>query len=418
MDGTDLRVYRDIGRANVTVYPEVAEALKGKSAAFILMSESGRRTVTIVTPVKRKENLGILLLSTRDGEIDKLVWTERKTIIWLGVAGLLMMAITSLLLAGTIALPLRQLAQAADGIQTNLRRRQDLPDFSYRRDEIADLSTTLSKMTDALYKRIESSERFAADVAHELKNPLTSVRSAAETLARVKSDADRTLLTDTIQNDVKRLTRLIDDISKATRADADMALNDAAPVNLASQLSTLAEMFNSLHVADGQHVVLELAATGMPLQQAYTVIGHDIRLGQVFKNLLDNALSFSPAPGHVWVKVNRDRDRIQIAVEDEGPGIPAGNLEKIFNRFYTDRPVGSFGNNSGLGLSICEEIVKAHGGTICAENRIANSVQRTGTSELGVVASQVLGARFVVDLPAAQPLPQQRYAYARTLARR
>jgi two-component system, OmpR family, sensor histidine kinase ChvG len=418
MDGTELPVYRDIERSNIGLYPEVADALKGKSRAMILMNDQGRRTVTIVTAVKRKDNLAVLLLSTRDGEIDKLVWNERKTVLWLGGAGLLVMALTSLLLAGTIALPLRQLAQAADDVQLNLKRRQDLPDFTYRRDEIAHLSTTLSNMTDALYKRIEASERFAADVAHELKNPLTSVRSAAETLARVKSESDRKILTDTIQNDVKRLTRLIDDISKATRADAEMALNNAAPVDLAHLMATLAEMFNSVHVRVGQHVELDLAENQLPAGEAYCVLGHDMRLGQVFKNLLDNALSFSPTPGTVWAKVHRDKDNITISIEDEGPGIPAGNLEKIFNRFYTDRPVASFGNNSGLGLSICQEIVKAHRGTIRAENRVENTVQRAAPSELGVVASRVTGARFVVQLPAAHLQPQQRQAPARSFARR
>jgi two-component system, OmpR family, sensor histidine kinase ChvG len=419
MDGTDLPVYRDIGRANFSFYPEFAEALKtGQPKAMLLMNDKGKRTVTIIAPVKRRDNLANLILSTRDGEIDKLVWTERRTVLWLGGLGLLAMALTSLLLAGTIALPLHQLAQAADHVQGNLRRRQELPDFSYRQDEIAHLSSTLRNMTDALYKRVEASERFAADVAHELKNPLTSVRSAAETLARVKNDADRKILTDTIQNDVKRLTRLIDDISKATRADAEMALSDAAPVDLSGMLGTLAEMFNSMHVADGQKVVLEVAPSTLPADEAYAVQGHDIRLGQVFKNLLDNALSFSPSPGTVWIRMQRGEQSIHIAVEDQGPGIPADKFDKIFNRFYTDRPVASFGNNSGLGLSICLEIVKAHHGQIRAENRIENTVQRSGPSDLGVVETRISGARFLIDLPAAKQQPLVRVTPARSVARR
>ncbi len=419
LDGTDLPVYRDVGRGNFNSYPAVAEVLKtGKPAAMLLMNDLGKRTVTIVTPVKRREILGTLVLSTRDGEIDKLVWTERRTVLWLGGLGLIVMAVTSLLLAGTIARPLHQLAEAADRVQGNLKRRQDLPDFTYRRDEIAHLSSTLRAMTDALYRRVEASERFAADVAHELKNPLTSVRSAAETLARVKTDSDRKILTDTIQNDVKRLTRLIDDISKATRADAEMALNEAAPVNLAHLLSTLAEMFNSVHVTDGQKVVLELADSPLPPALAYAIDGHDSRLGQVFKNLLDNALSFSPSPGTVWLRMSRDEHAISIAVEDEGPGIPSGKFEKIFDRFYTDRPVGAFGNNSGLGLSICQEIVLAHQGKIRAENRIENTVQRAGPSDLGVVETRIAGARFVIQLPALHPQPQQRPALQKSVARR
>lgn len=403
-DGTSLPVYRDLGRANPTAYPEVKDALNGVSKPLILVSDRGSRSVTIASPLKRDGILGVMLLSTRYGEIDKLVWAERKTVLWLGFAGLVMMTLTSLLLAGTIALPLQRLADAAGRVQLNLKRREDLPDFDQRGDEVGNLSKTLRSMTEALYKRIEASERFAADVAHELKNPLTSVRSAAETLPRVKNEADRKLLTDTIQNDVKRLTRLIDDISKATRADAEMALNVAEPVDVVGMLQTLAEVFNNVHVQGGQTVVTDIAPCGLPMAQAFSIQGHDIRLGQVFKNLLDNALSFSPPEGRVWIKASRTETVVQIAIEDEGPGIPGGNFEKIFNRFYTDRPVGSFGNNSGLGLSICKEIVAAHGGKIWAENRVENTVQRSGNSDLGVVTSAVAGARFIVELPATVPL--------------
>ena len=419
LDGTDLPVYRDIGRANFSFYPEFAEVLtSGEPKAMLLMNDQGKRTVTIITPVKRRAVLGGLILSTRDGEIDKLVWSERRTVLWLGGLGLLAMALTSLLLAGTIAQPLHRLALAADHVQGNLKRRQELPDFSYRRDEIGHLASTLRAMTEALYRRVEASERFAADVAHELKNPLTSVRSAAETLARVKNDSDRKILTDTIQNDVKRLTRLIDDISKATRADAEMALNDAAPVDLAHLLGTLAEMFNAVHVTDGRKIVLEFAESPLAAGDAYAIEGHDSRLGQVFKNLIDNALSFSPSPGTVWLRMSRDEHAITIAVEDQGPGIPAGKFEKIFDRFYTDRPVGSFGNNSGLGLSICQEIVKAHRGLIRAENRIENTVQRPGPSDLGVVETHIAGARFVIQLPALRTQPRHRRTPAKSVAAR
>ena len=417
-DGTDLPVYRDLSRSNVKAYPQFATALEGASRALILVSERGRRTVTIVTPIKRQGTLGVMLLSTRDGEIDKLVWAERKTVLWLGAVGLLVMAVTSLLLAGTIALPLRQLSNAADRVQLNLKRREDLPNFAYRGDEVGHLSTTLRSMTEALYKRIEASERFAADVAHELKNPLTSVRSAAETLPRIKNEADRKLLTDTIQNDVKRLTRLIDDISKATRADAEMALNVAEPVDLTDLLATLTEMFNNVHVRSGQTVIADFASAQSLPPQAYLVQGHDMRLGQVFKNLLDNALSFSPPTGRIWIRAQRSEETITIAIEDEGPGVPLGNLDKIFNRFYTDRPVGSFGNNSGLGLSICKEIITAHGGKIWAENRIENTVQKTGTSDLGVVSTSVAGARFVVQLPAVVPIAGASGARAKAYGRR
>ncbi len=400
LDGSEIPVYRDIGRANGTLYPEVVAALGGTATPLVLMNERGRRMVGIAVPVQRAGTMmGALVLSTREGEIDKLVWRERRAILWLAAFGLLAMGFSSVLLSRTIAKPLRELSQAAERVQNNLKRREELPDLSKRADEIGDLSQTLRSMTDALYKRIEASERFAADVAHELKNPLCSVRSAAETLPLIKNEADRAELTNMIQDDVKRLTRLIDDISKATRVVAEMAFNETQPVDVADVLKTVADVGNDVHVKDMQSVALTLDTT--PFSDPFTVEGHDLRIGQVFKNLVDNALSFSPPEGVVRVNASRHGDKIVVVIDDDGPGIPLGNLEKIFLRFYTDRPAQNFGNNSGLGLSICKEIVEAHHGRVWAENRIENIVHRSGTSDLGVVDSHILGARFTVELPAS-----------------
>jgi two-component system, OmpR family, sensor histidine kinase ChvG len=398
LDGSDLPVYRDIGSARGTLYPEVVAALGGVTTPLVLMNERGRRMVGIAVPIERAgAMLGAVVLSTREGEIDKLVWRERRAILWLAGFGLLGMAISSILLSQTIAKPLRELSRAAERVQSNLKRREELPDLSNRSDEIGDLSQTLRSMTNTLYQRIEASERFAADVAHELKNPLCSVRSAAETLPLVKNEEDRRHLTQMIEEDVKRLTRLIDDISKATRVVADMAFNETQPVDVADVLKTVVDIGNEVHVRDQQKIVLHFA----PAQfvDPFMVEGHDLRLGQVFKNLVDNALSFSPAAGEIRIHANRAADKIVITIEDDGPGIPPGNFERIFLRFYTDRPAASFGNNSGLGLSICKEIVEAHHGRIWAENRMENVVHRSGSSDLGVVDSRTLGARFTVELP-------------------
>ena len=322
------------------------------------------------------------------GEIDELILKERLSILRVALICFFVIVGISLMLAASIASPLRSIAVAAERIQKNLALRGELPEFPDRVDEIGKLSKTLRAMNEALYKRIERSERFAADVAHELKNPLTSVRSAAETLPLVRKDEDRKHLIDTIQSDVKRLTRLIDDISKATRVEAEMALTEAQPVDLADLLQAVADVANNKASNKGQSVIVSLdPAPG--INRPYYVAGHDLRLGQVFHNLIDNALSFSPENGRVWIRGSRSGSSLVIIVEDEGPGIPADNLERIFERFYTDRPgADNFGKNSGLGLSISKEIVLAHAGQIWAENRAAD----------GPGASS--GARFTVRLPA------------------
>ncbi|MEZ5774705.1 MAG: sensor histidine kinase [Hyphomicrobiaceae bacterium] len=405
-DRSDLPVYRDIGRANGRSYPEVLLALEGKPTPMLLLDHKGRHMVSIAVPIQRSGVIGALLLSTEGGEIDDLIMSQRLSILRVALIALLSMVISSFLLARTIAKPLRELSLAAERVQRSLKSREDLPDFSERSDEIGHLSRTLRAMTATLYSRLEKSEAFAADVAHELKNPLTSVRSASETLALVKTEEDRRTLIETIQHDVRRLTRLIDDISKATRAEAEMALNEALPVDLEHMLRTVVEVFNEIHVKEQQRVMLELDTSLGP--GAYVINGHDIRLGQVLNNLLDNALSFSPADGRVTVKGRREGAEILIEVEDQGPGIPPGNLEKVFKRFYTDRPgAESFGKNSGLGLSISREIILAHNGQIWAENRVESAVVRSagqGGGDVTAIAGRIAGARFSIRLPAANPI--------------
>ena len=382
--------YQELGPQNGKSYGEVGNALQGFKSSMVRINERGEVIVSVAVPVQRFRAVrGALMLSTQGADIDNMVGAERVAIfkVFLIAAGV--MVLLSFLLAGTIAGPVRRLAESAQLVRRRIRSRVEIPDLSHRRDEIGHLSGSLRDMTDALYSRIEAIESFAADVAHELKNPLTSLRSAVETLPLAKSDDSRGRLLAVIQHDVKRLDRLITDISDASRLDAEMQRHEAQPVNLAQLLSTVVSVANERH-DDGVTVELNLEG-GRP--SAFTVPGHDSRLGQVIDNLIDNARSFSPAGGTVRVTCRRLKSEVEIVVDDQGPGVPADVTEKIFERFYTHRPHQAFGQNSGLGLSISKHIVEAHGGSIWMENR------------LGVAAAQdepppLLGARFIVRLPA------------------
>jgi len=330
---------------------------------------------------------GALMLSTQGADIDNMVGAERLAIFKVFLIASGVMVVLSFLLAGTIAGPVRRLAESAQMVRRRIRTRVEIPDLSHRRDEIGHLSNSLRDMTDALYTRIEAIERFAADVSHELKNPLTSLRSAVETLPLAKSEDSRGRLLAVIQHDVKRLDRLISDMSDASRLDAEMQRHEADPVDLVKLLTTVVSVANERH-DDG--VTVELKLDG-GRNSAFMVLGNDSRLGQVVDNLIDNARSFSPAGGSVRVTCRRAKNAIEIVVDDDGPGVPEDSIENIFERFYTHRPHQAFGQNSGLGLSISKQIIEAHDGRISVENRHAAG---TGAD------AAVVGARFIVRLPA------------------
>lgn len=384
-----LPVYTEIGGANGKAYPEVATALTGTSVPIVRKNDKGEIVVSVAVPVQRmRAVLGVLLLSTRGGDIDDIVAAERLSIFRVSLFAAAVTVVLSLILANTIAGPMQRLAAAAERVRHSVKARAEIPDFTDRSDEIGHLSGALRDMTGALYRRIDAIESFAADVAHELKNPLTSLRSATETLPLAKTEESRERLMEIIQHDVKRLDRLISDISDASRLDAELAREDAEPVSMDELLRATVSLFNDIHRDDIPEVVLEIAYA--PGAHPYRVSGHDSRLHQVIVNLLENAISFSPPEGRVAVIARRAGKDIQIAIEDEGPGILEENLERIFERFYTDRPQENFGQNSGLGLNISRQIVVAHGGRLYAENR----PPRDATSKSG-------GARFVISLPAA-----------------
>jgi two-component system sensor histidine kinase ChvG len=393
----ELPVSEDPANSNGKSFPEVALALAAKMQAVVRINAKGQTTVSVAVPIQRAKNLpvqGALLLSTEGGDIDTIIASDRWSIVRIFFVSVGVMLLLSLFLAGTIAGPVRRLAEAAERVRRGIKSRQEIPDFTSRSDEIGHLSGALRDMTKALYSRLDAIESFAADVAHELKNPLTSLRSATETLPRMKTDSQRERLFAIIQHDVRRLDRLISDISDASRLDAELARVDMEPVDIKALLKTVVSVANGLDLADGIKVVLTVAPLeGEAARTGYFVLGHDSRLGQVVNNLIDNARSFSPVDGTVRIGVARARnerneEQIEIVVDDDGPGIPPHALERIFERFYTDRPNEGFGQNSGLGLSISRQIVEAHRGQILALNRIENG--------------RVVGARFVIRLRAAR----------------
>jgi two-component system, OmpR family, sensor histidine kinase ChvG len=386
----DLPRYHELGPEAGKDYSEVAQALGGAQSAYLVrVTDAGEVIVSVAVPVQRFRAVrGALLLSTQGGDINQAVEAERLQIVKLFFILLGVMVVLSIFLARTIAGPVKRLADGAERVRHRIRSRVEIPDLTARGDEIGDLSGALRDMTSALYSRIEAIESFAADVAHELKNPLTSLRSAVETLPLAKTPESRGRLMEVIQHDVKRLDRLISDISDASRLDAELQRNDVAPVDIAKLLTTVVSVQNETRQSDPK-VALSFEGGG---RRAFVVPGHDSRLGQVVNNLIDNARSFAPADSTVRVTCRRLRDEVEIFIDDDGPGIRPEAFDKIFERFYTDRPEQGFGQNSGLGLSISKQIVDAHRGKLWAENRTAVA---TADDEI----PRILGARFTLQLP-------------------
>jgi two-component system sensor histidine kinase ChvG len=360
------------------VYREVNSALSGEVAAAERVDEQNKLVLSVAVPIQRfKAIYGALFVSTESGDIDAILREERATLLEVFLVAIGVMVITSLYLSGAIAEPVRRLAAAADRVRSGRSGRESIPNMEERGDEIGELSVSLSAMTAALYDRIDAIESFAADVAHELKNPLTSLKSAVEMLTRAETSEARERLMGVVRNDVKRIDRLITDISDASRLDAELSREHAEPVDVAHLLETVVEVYRFTEISRGVTIALENA-----LPPRATVIARDERLGQVLRNLIDNAVSFSPAGGTVLISARAEANVAVITVEDDGPGIPPDNLETIFKRFYTERPADhGFGKNSGLGLSIVRQIVTGLGGRVFAENRAKS------------------GARFVVELP-------------------
>ncbi len=390
---SDLPIYRETPGGSGAAYPEVMNALTGGPATVVRATESAELIVSVAVPIQRfRAVLGVLLLSTQGGDIDKIVQAERMAIVRVFAVAAIVTIVLSILLASTIATPLRRLSAAAIRVRRGVDERAAIPDFGDRADEVGNLATALRDMTNALYARMDAIESFAADVSHELKNPLTSLRSAVETLPLARTETSKKRLLEIIQHDVRRLDRLITDIADASRLDAELARQIAQKVDLAALLRSVVDgaRGNSRARRDVK-ITFEKQRLPASMKRGYVVTGHDLRLGQVFTNLIENARSFVPETnGRIDVLLRRRGQRVVVTIEDNGPGIQAEIIDRIFERFYTDRPAEEdFGQNSGLGLSISRQIVEAHGGTLRAEN-IEDEDAPNG----------VAGARFTVSLPA------------------
>jgi two-component system sensor histidine kinase ChvG len=368
----------------------IAQALKGSSQHNTYRPSPVMTEVSAVAPVERNGQIvGAVALIGAAGEIDQYVKAEREGVFHLLIIGTVVSIVLSLVLASTISNPLNDLATAAelgrDKSSTSLSpARIRIPDLSARPDEIGRLSGALRGMVSALYDRIDANEQFAADVAHEIKNPLASLRSAVGTLRFVKTDEQREKLLDVIDHDVRRLDRLVSDISNASRLDSELVKETQQPFDLLRLVANLSSYLGSDAQSKGVDFISDLP------DQPVIINGLEARLAQVFVNLITNAISFCKEGDAIRIWVRTRENRVLVVVEDTGPGIPEEALGKVFNRFYSERPADDFGNNSGLGLAISKQIVEAHDGVIWAENI------RPTQADIG---SAPLGARFVVGLP-------------------
>jgi len=376
--------------AQAALHAEVIQALAGETVVKRRLNEHGVQVVSVSYPLRLvKVVLGVLTLEGSD--IDETVAWQHWALVPFIVIALAVTALSGLLLNRIVSRPIQRLSAAADQVRLSQAREISLPDLETRKDEIGDLARSLEAMTATLWRRMEEIDRFAADVSHEIKNPLTSIRSALETLKLVKDDTAKERLMNVINQDVHRLDRLITDISNASRLDAELSRDQPKKIEVGGLLDDIVSLYTQSR-REGEPVVTFTRRVAPA--QAY-VNGREGPIGQVFRNVIDNARSFSPPQGSVRVRLDHGdnaqggpRPMLRIVIEDDGPGIPEDNLETIFQRFYTSRPKGtSFGKNSGLGLSISRQIIEAHRGRIWAENRLSAS-------------GAIEGARFCILLPA------------------
>ncbi|MDP6603168.1 MAG: stimulus-sensing domain-containing protein [Rhodospirillales bacterium] len=379
----DMPPYRENAPQAASDYDEVVQALGGEAAGAARSDARAGMIISASVPVQRyKRVLGALMLSKDSRDIEAALLDVRVGIVEVFAVVLGVTVLLSLYLAGTIARPIRRLAAAAERVRAQPKHRHAIPDFAHRDDEIGELADALRDMTEALWQRMDAIERFAADVAHEIKNPLTSLRSAVETAARVTDADQRRRLFAIILDDVQRLDRLITDISHASRLDAELSRAETGPVDVAGMLATLVAVHGTTICEGAPRLRLASESCG-----GFVVNGIEGRLVQVFRNLIANADSFSPPGGLITLDARKEYGAVTVRVEDEGPGIPDGKEDAIFERFYSERPSGEkFGIHSGLGLSISKQIVASHGGTLTAENIRDDS-------------GHVRGARFTVRLP-------------------
>ncbi len=383
-----------VGLSLPSVIEQAAElsvrAESGEELLTTLRGPEGSTIFAVAVPFFQNGSaVGVVVLTSAAGELDQMVRSERERVLQMFAIATVVSIGLSMVLASTISNPLSDLAAAAEiGRDNDLRTvnpgRVRIPDLTARPDEIGRLSGALRGMVSALYDRIDSNEQFAADVAHEIKNPLASLRSAVGSLRMVKKPEHREKLLDVIEHDVRRLDRLVSDISNASRLDSELVKEDEELFNLLGMIGNLAQYLGDDAGSKGIDFITDLPDSEIEIR------GLEARLAQVFVNLITNAISFCEEGDAIRLWARRRENRVLVVVEDTGPGIPDQALAKIFNRFYSQRPEDQFGNNSGLGLAISKQIVEAHGGVIWAENIRPTDADPT---------SEPLGARFVVGLP-------------------
>ena len=384
-------VYREQPYESAADFGEARKALGGEGGSAVRVSERGRLILSAAIPVQRYKNVyGALMLSISSAGIDRSVREVRQDIVQVFGVVFVLSLLLSLYLARAISRPIARLAAAAERMRRLRTRSTAIPAFPDRRDEIGDLAAALGELTTELFDRMDAIERFAADVSHELKNPLSSLRSAVETAARIDDPEKQKRLMAVIEQDVDRLDRLITDIANASRLDAELARLEPGPVDLRRLLQTLAEVHRTTARDGAPEIRLELPERGSLIAQAV-----EDRLVQVLQNLIANAMSFSPPQGVILIAAAAEKDSVTVTVEDEGPGIAPGKEEEIFERFYSERPAGeAFGRHSGLGLSISRQIVEAAGGTLRAGN-----IPRDIPNNVPGPDGSVRGARFTIALP-------------------
>ncbi len=366
-------------------FPEVISALRGSSIKTVKATTTGRKLLTVAMPIRKKYKpvLGVLLLSSDDKNINVAFNSYQKELIIAVAIAILITSALSLYLSRSITRPIRRLASAAEKIRSDRNGRHEISEVSERNDELGELSKALTQMTDDLWQRLDAIEKFAADVAHEIKNPLTSIRSAVETASKIKDNEKRDKLLALILDDVHRLDRLITDISDSSRLDTELSREKFTAIDIGKLLLAFYELRTSQKKFGEKNLTLDIMEGNAEL----LILGHEIRIVQVIDNIVDNAITFSPPHGNINIVVSADTKSVTITIDDQGPGIPKGKLDAIFDRFYSERPpTEKFGLHSGLGLSICKQITEAHNGEITAENRLDHQ-------------SITKGARFIITLP-------------------
>ena len=365
-------------------FPEVISALQGSSVKTVKRRETGERLLTVAVPIQKyKRVLGVLLLSVKDEKVNAAFSSYQKELVIAVVIALVITSALSLYLSRSITQPILSLASAAEKIKNDRSGRSEIPEASKRDDELGDLSKALVEMTNNLWQRFDAIEKFAADVSHEIKNPLTSIRSAVETATKIRDSGKRDQLLALILDDVNRLDRLITDISDSSRLDAELSRERFEVIDIKSLLLAFHELRKFQKRLEQKRLTINIKKD----EKQLLIFGHENRIVQVFDNIVDNAVTFTPLNSNIDITVRSDTTKVKIIVDDEGPGIPENKLDAIFERFYSERPPSEkFGLHSGLGLSICKQIIEAHNGKISVKNRTDYQ-------------NDITGAQFIITLP-------------------